>query len=55
VLAPLEEAATVDVGPPEGWPRAELRQRAAQADALISQLTDKIDRELIEAARSLRR
>jgi hypothetical protein len=42
------------MSPPEGW-RAELLQRAPQADALISQLTDKIDRELIEAARSLRR
>ncbi|HUF24427.1 MAG TPA: hypothetical protein VMN81_09890, partial [Vicinamibacterales bacterium] len=54
VLAPLEQAATVDVGPSEGWPRADLLQRVAQADALICQLTDKINRELIEAAPSLK-
>ncbi len=38
----------------EGWPQAELLQRVAGADALISQLTDRIDRELIEAAPSLK-
>ena len=54
VTAPLEQAATVDVGPSEGWPRAELLQRVAGADALISQLTDKIDRELLDAAPSLK-
>jgi len=54
VVAPLEQTAAVDVGPSEGWPRADLLQRVTQADALISQLTDNIDRELIEAAPSLK-
>jgi glyoxylate reductase len=54
VVAPLEQAATVDVGPSEGWPRAELLHRVGTADALISQLTDRIDRELIDAAASLK-
>jgi glyoxylate reductase len=54
VVAPLEQVASVDVGPSEGWPRALLLQRVAQADALISQLTDRIDRELIEVAPSLK-
>lgn len=54
VLAPLEEVASVDAGPREGWPRRELLARAAAADAIVSQLTDRVDRELIEAAPSLR-
>ena len=54
VIAPLEEVASVDAGPREGWPRKELLARAAAADAIVSQLTDRIDRELIDAAPSLR-
>ena len=54
VLAPLEDAATLDVGPAEGWPREELLTRAAGADAIVSQLTDAIDRDVIAAASSLR-
>lgn len=54
VIAPLEEVASVDAGPREGWPREELLARAAGADAIVSQLTDRIDRELIDAAPSLR-
>lgn len=54
VTAPLEEIASVEAGPREGWPREELLARAAGAAAIVSQLTDRIDRELIEAAPSLR-
>jgi glyoxylate reductase len=54
VLAPLEQLATVDAGPAEGWPPAELRARAASADALISQLTDPIGPDVIAAAPSLK-
>jgi glyoxylate reductase len=54
VIAPLEAIASVDAGPREGWPREELLARAAGADAIVSQLTDRIDRELIDAAPSLR-
>ena len=54
VVAPLEEIASVEAGPREGWPREELLARVAGADAIVSQLTDRIDRELIEAAPSLR-
>ena len=53
-LAPLESIAAVDAGPSEGWPREELLARVASADAVISQLTDKIDRDLIAAAPALR-
>jgi glyoxylate reductase len=54
VLRPLEAVATIDAGPAEGWPQAELISRVAHAEALISQLTDRIDREVISAAPSLR-
>ena len=54
VLAPLEETASIDAGPPEGWPQHELLSRVASADAIISQLTDRIDRALIDAAPSLK-
>ena len=54
VLASLEQSATLDVGPAEGWPREELLAKIAGADALICQLTDRIDRELIAAASNLR-
>jgi glyoxylate reductase len=54
VITPLEQVASVDVGPAEGWPREELLTRVAGAHAVISQLTDSIDRELIAAAPSLR-
>jgi glyoxylate reductase len=53
-LIPLEQIASVDVGPAEGWPSEELLTRAATADAIVSQLTDKIDRAVIDAAPSLR-
>ena len=53
-LAPLESIATVDAGPAEGWPREQLLARVSTADAIVSQLTDRIDRELIEAAPNLR-
>lgn len=54
VLAPLEQIAAIEAGPAAGWPREDLLARVAGADALISQLTDRIDRELIDAAPSLR-
>ena len=54
VLAPLEEIAATEIGPSDGWPREELRARIAGADALISQLTDRIDDELIAAAPNLK-
>ena len=54
MLAPLEQSATIDVGPAGGWPRQDLLARVATAEALISQLTDPIDREIIDAAPSLR-
>lgn len=54
VLAPLEQTAAVDVGPAEGWPRDALLARVAGADALISQLTDRIDRELMASAPNLK-
>ncbi len=54
VVAPLEHLATLDVGPAEGWPREELLKRVAGADAIVSQLTDAIDRDVIAAAPSLR-
>ncbi len=53
-LAPLEAVASVDVGPSEGWPREELRARVTGADAIISQLTDRIGGEIIDAAPSLK-
>lgn len=54
VVAPLEDVATVDAGPAEGMTRAELVSRVAAADALICQLTDPIDADLIDAAPLLR-
>ena len=54
VIAPLEDVASVHSGPREGWPSAELIARVADADGIISQLTDRIDRRLIEAAPALR-
>jgi glyoxylate reductase len=54
VLAPLEQTAMLDVGPADGWPRQELLRRLAGADAIVSQLTDTIDRDVIAAAPSLR-
>ena len=54
VLSPLESIATVNAGPAEGWPQAELLARAVGADAIISQLTDKIDRAVIDAAPALK-
>lgn len=54
VLAPLERIATIDTGPPDGWPRAELLSRVADAAGIISQLTDRIDGAVIDAAPSLR-
>lgn len=54
VIAPLEEIASVDAGPREGWTRDELLERVAGAEAIVSQLTDRIDREVIDAASSLR-
>lgn len=54
VVAPLEPLATVEAGPAEGFARDELLARVAQADALICQLTDLIDAEVIAAAPSLR-
>lgn len=54
IVAPLENVATVDSGPGEGLPRETLLARVAGADALICQLTDRIDAEVIAAAPSLR-
>lgn len=54
VVAPLEEVATVDAGPAEGFARDELLARVARADALICQLTDRIDAEVMAAAPLLR-
>ena len=54
VLTPLEQMASVDVGPAEGWPSDELLRRAATAVGIVSQLTDIIDRDLMMAAPSLR-
>ena len=54
VIAPLEDVASVHSGPREGWSSAELIARVADADGIISQLTDRIDRRLIEAAPALR-
>ena len=54
MLAPLEEVATPEVGPAGGWPREELLRRVVAADAIVSQLTDAIDREVIAAAPGLR-
>ena len=54
VLPPLESVATIDAGPPDGWPQAELLSRVAPAEALISQLTDRIDGDVIAAAPLLR-
>ena len=53
-LAPLEAIASIDSGPAAGWPQEELRTRVAAADAIVSQLTDRIDRELIAAAPHLK-
>lgn len=54
MLAPLEDVATLDVGPADGWPLEELLRRVAGADAIVTQLTDAIDRDVIAAASSLR-
>ena len=54
VVAPLEEVASVESGPSEGFARRDLIARVAGADALICQLTDKIDSEVIAASPSLR-
>ncbi len=54
VVAPLEESASIDAGPNEGVTHTDLIGRIAPAEALISQLTDRIDREVIDAAPSLR-
>ena len=53
-LAPLEAIASIDSGPAAGWPQEELRTRVAAADAIVSQLTERIDRELIAAAPHLK-
>ncbi|MDQ3070351.1 MAG: D-glycerate dehydrogenase [Acidobacteriota bacterium] len=53
VLAPLEAIATVDSGPAEGWSRKALLARAADARAIVCQLTDAIDHDLIAAAPGL--
>ena len=54
MLLPLEAVATIDAGPAEGWSQSELIARVARAEALISQLTDRIDREVMSGAPSLR-
>jgi glyoxylate reductase len=55
VLNLLEAQHTIDVYAGEGAiPREELLRRAADADALISVLTDRIDGELLDAAPALK-
>jgi glyoxylate reductase len=55
VLAPLEAAFDVEVYRGEGgMPHAELRSRVADKQALISVLTDQIDRSVMESAPDLR-
>ncbi|MBA3948374.1 MAG: D-glycerate dehydrogenase [Acidobacteria bacterium] len=54
VVSLLEAPASVESGPAEGLARADLLAHLAGADALICQLTDLIDAEVIAAAPSLR-
>jgi glyoxylate reductase len=55
VLSLLEAQHTIDVYTGEGAiPREELLRRVAQADALISVLTDRIDGDLLDAAPALK-
>lgn len=54
VIVPLEAVASVESGPREGFSHEELMARVKTADALVCQLTDPIDRAIIEAAPSLR-
>jgi glyoxylate reductase len=55
VLAKLEAIATVDVHSGDrGLAPEELRDRAAHADALVSVLTDMVDRRVIDAAPHLK-
>ena len=54
-LRPLDGTATVEVWPHEMPPSpAELRGRAANADGLLTMLTDRIDAELLAAAPKLK-
>ena len=53
VIAPLEQIATIDAGPADGWAQDELAARVSDAAAIISQLTDRIDRAVIDAAPAL--
>jgi lactate dehydrogenase-like 2-hydroxyacid dehydrogenase len=51
----LAEAHDVEVWPEDGPPPADaLRSRASDAEALLTQLTDRVDGQLIDAAPSLR-
>jgi len=55
VLAKLDQAGAVDLFTGDGAiPRDELHRRVADKDALVSLLTDPIDRELIDAGRKLK-
>lgn len=55
VVARLQAVAQVDVNPgPEPWSPQELARRAADADALIGFMTDRVDRALLAAATRLR-
>lgn len=54
VLASLEALATLEVAPREGWPHDGIVARAAGVDAIVSQLTDRIDAAVMDAAPSLR-
>jgi glyoxylate reductase len=55
VLNPLQARHSVEIYSGEGAiPRDELMQRAADKDALICLLTDRIDREVLEAAPALK-
>jgi glyoxylate reductase len=55
VLGPLQAQHTVEIHTGDGAiPREELLQRVADRDALICLLTDRVDREVIDAAPALR-
>ncbi len=55
VLADLQGFATVEMNPgPAPWPAEELRQRAADADGLLSFMTDHVDEGFLAACPRLR-
>src|SRR5919204_1416488 len=55
VLAKLGQAGTVDLYSGDGAiPRDELHRRVADKDALVSLLTDPVDRDLIDVGRKLK-